>query len=197
MSDKEWYEGLTALELEGKHVHAVYDYGTVVEGELCRNGRVRLDHRDEDGAPVFVVDDGRVVNTFAHILSVSLVWDERDWKQIRTVDISKADAVVVNGCLIRVNGLYSTDQFRPVDVGVPVPFEHVSCALRRKYKLPTKPGTYRAFDGTLLILLEIKLPTKWMYVSKDFTESGIFIGDEQVEDYLPLVPVHFVDGRAE
>ena len=196
MSDKEWYEGLTAEELEGKHVHAVYDYGTVVDGELCRNGRVRLDHRDEDGAPVFVIDDGRVVSTFAHILSVSLVWDERDWEQIRTVDMSKADAIVVNGRLIRVNGLSAHHQFRPV-VGFSVSFEHVSCALRCRHRLPTEPGAYRGADGTLLMLTDISLPDKWMYVSEDFKECGVFLGDEQAEEHLPLTPVHFVDGRAE
>ena len=196
MSDREWYEGLPASELEGKHVHAVYDYGTVVDGELCRNGRVRLDHRDEDGAPVFVIDDGHVVNTFAHILSVALVWDECDWEELGPDEYGRADAIVVNGRLIRVNGLAAHHQFRPV-AGFSVSFEHVSCALRRRHRLPTEPGTYRGADGTLLMLTDIGLPDKWMYVSEDFKECGVFLGDEQAEEHLPLTPVHFVDGRAE
>ena len=196
MSGKEWYEGLPNDEFKGKHVHAVYDYGTVVDGELCRNGRVRLDHRAEDGAPVFVVDDGRVVNTFAHILSVSLVWDECDWEELGPDDYGRADAIVVNGRLIRVNGISAHHQFRPV-VGFSVSFEHVSCALRCRHRLPTEPGAYRGADGTLLMLTDISLPDKWMYVSEDFKECGVFLGDEQAEQHLPLTPVHFVDGRAE
>ena len=195
MSDREWYEGLTALELEGKHVHAVYDYGTVVEGELCRNGRVRLDHRDEDGAPVFVIDDGHVVNTFAHILSVSLVWDERDWEQIRTEDVSKADAIVVNGRLLRVTRVVH-DVFLVGDCD-PVPVFFVSCALRRRHELPIKPGAYRGIDGALLVRVATRNRNRWTYTSADFTESGSFIDEEVSRRYLPLSPVHFVDGRAE
>ena len=195
MSDKEWYEGLTASGLEGKHVHAVYDYGTVVDGELCRNGRVRLDHRDEDGAPVFVIDDGHVVNTFAHILSVSLVWDERDWEQIRTEDISKADAVVVNGLLLRVTRVVH-DAFLVGECD-PVPVSFVSCALRRRHELPIKPGAYRGIDGALLIRVATRNSNRWTYTSADFAESGSFNDKEVARRYLPLSPVHFVDGRAE
>lgn len=209
--EKTWYENLDEEDLDGKHVQVTLSDGTVLSGRMT----VRDDYPDvallstalvlpyEDGTkadwPIGVMcqtEDPRWL-PFDGVSDISLVWDERDWVQISTEDVSKADAVVVNGRLIRVNGLYSTNQFRPVDVGVSVPFEYVSCALRRRFKLPTELGAYRGADGTLLILTDISLPNKWVYVSDDYKGCGVFLGDEQAEQYLPLSPVHFVDGRAE
>lgn len=197
MSDSEWYEGLTASELEGKHVQVTYDEGCVVSGRMVEcNGDAVIADGSCDGVGI-LWRDGDGLKLDKGVRDFRLVWDERDWEEIPIEDVSEADAVVVNGRLIRVKGLYSTNQFRPVDVGVPVPFEYVSCALRRRSKLPTELGAYRGADGTLLILTDISLPNKWVYVSDDYKGCGVFLGDEQAEQYLPLSPVHFVDGRVE
>lgn len=195
MSDREWYEGLSREELAGIHVHVTFSNGTM-DGCLNLHGQIPYWAEDDDLKYVEILEqiDDRTWHTATGVESVSLVWDERDWEKLGLADYDKTDAIVVNGHLLMARADPQKERF--CASWRTVPFFAVSCALRRKYKLPTKPGTYRAFDGTLLILLEIKLPTKWMYVSKDFTESGIFIGDEQIEDYLPLVPVHFVNGRA-
>lgn len=211
MSDKTWYEHLDEEDLDGKHVQVTLADGTVLSGRLA----VRDDYPDvallstalvlpyEDGTkadwPIGVMcqtEDPRWL-PFEGVTDISLVWDERDWEQIRTEDISKADAVVVNGRLIRVKGLFTPHRFLPIE-GYSVPFEHVSCALRRRSKLPTELGTYRGADGTLLIRLNAVFEEeKWMYVSRDFSDDGAYVGDEVARKYLPLTPVHFVDGRAE
>lgn len=210
MSDKTWYEHLDEEDLDGKHVQVTLADGTVLSGRLT----VRDDYPDvallstalvlpyEDGTkadwPIGVMcqtEDPRWL-PFEGVTDISLVWDERDWEELGPDDYGRADAIVVNGRLIRVNGLAAHHQFRPV-AGFSVSFEHVSCALRRRHRLPTEPGAYRGADGTLLMLTDISLPDKWMYVSEDFKECGVFLGDEQAEEHLPLTPVHFVDGRAE
>lgn len=197
MSDKEWYEGLSMGELPGKHVHVVLSNATM-DGCLNLHGEIPYWAEDDDLKYVQVLERGhdQVWRTAVGVESVSLVWDERDWEQIRTEDISKADAIVVNGRLLQVGGLCGPGRFLP-SKGFSVPFEHVSCALRRRSKLPTEPGTYRGADGTLLIRFNSVLAEgRWMYASRDFLESGAYVDDEMVKKYLPLTPVHFVDGRA-
>ncbi len=198
MSDKKWYESLKSEDLVGKHVHVVLSNATM-DGCLDLQGRLPYWAEDDDWRYVQILERGhdQVWRPAVGVESVSLVWDERDWEQIRTEDISKADAVVVNGRLIRVKGLFTPHRFLPIE-GYSVPFEHVSCALRRRSKLPTELGTYRGADGTLLIRLNAVFEEeKWMYVSRDFSDDGAYVGDEVARKYLPLTPVHFVDGRAE
>lgn len=198
MSDKEWYTNLSRYELEGKHVHVLFSDGTM-EGSLNLLGQIVYWKTDVGLKHVQILDWNKdsTWTRAVGVESVSVVWDERDWEQIRTEDISKADAVVVNGRLIRVKGLFTPHRFLPIE-GYSVPFEHVSCALRRRSKLPTELGTYRGADGTLLIRLNAVFEEeKWMYVSRDFSDDGAYVGDEVARKYLPLTPVHFVDGRAE
>lgn len=197
MSDKEWYEGLTSSELPGKHVHVVFSNATM-DGCLNLHGEIPYWAEDDDLKYVQILEQGhdQVWRTAVGVESVSLVWDERDWKEIPIEDVSKADAVVVNGRLLRV-GTACSEWFLSVEHSqVSAPFYAVSCALRHRYKLPTEPGTYRGADGTLLIRLKSKKDS-WMFTSKDYTQCGVFIDSEQAEQYLPLTPVHFVDGRAE
>lgn len=191
MSDREWYEGLTAEELEGKHVLVTYDEGCVVSGRMVEcNGDAVIADGSCDGVGV-LWRDGDGLKLDKGVRDFRLVWDERDWEQIRTEDVSKADAVVVNGRLLRVTRVVH-DVFLVGDCD-PVPVSFVSCALRRK--LPTKPGFYRGVDGTLLICLDCSRG-RWMFVSVGFSVSGAYVDDGLVNKYLPLTPVHFVDGRA-
>ena len=196
MSDREWYEGLTAEELEGKHVLVTYDEGCVVSGRMVEcNGDAVIADGSCDGVGV-LWRDGDGLKLDKGVRDFRLVWDERDWEQIRTEDVSKADAIVVNGRLLRVTRVVH-DVFLVGDCD-PVPGSFVSCALRRKAKLPAEPGFYRGADGTLLIRLNSLLKTdRWMYVSRDFLENGAYVNDKVVKKFLPLTPVHFVDGRAE
>ena len=195
MSDKEWYEGLTAEELEGKHVLVTYDEGCVVSGRMVEcNGDAVIADGSCDGVGV-LWRDGDGLKLDKGVRDFRLVWDERDWEQIRTEDISKADAIVVNGRLLRVTRVVH-DVFLVGDCD-PVPVFFVSCAVRRRHELPIKPGAYRGIDGALLVRVATRNRNRWTYTSADFTESGSFIDEEVARRYLPLSPVHFVDGRAE
>ena len=195
MSDKEWYEGLTAEELEGKHVLVTYDEGCVVSGRMVEcNGDAVIADGSCDGVGV-LWRDGDGLKLDKGVRDFRLVWDERDWEQIRTEDVSKADAIVVNGRLLRVTRVVH-DVFLVGDCD-PVPVFFVSCALRRRHELPIKPGAYRGIDGALLVRIATRNRNRWTYTSADFTESGSFIDEEVARRYLPLSPVHFVDGRAE
>lgn len=195
MSDREWYEGLTASELEGKHVLVTYDEGCVVSGRMVEcNGDAVIADGSCDGVGV-LWRDGDGLKLDKGVRDFRLVWDERDWEQIRTEDVSKADAIVVNGRLLRVTRVVH-DVFLVGDCD-PVPVFFVSCALRRRHELPIKPGAYRGIDGALLVRVATRNRNRWTYTSADFTESGSFIDEEVARRYLPLTPVHFVDGRAE
>ena len=195
MSDREWYEGLTAEELEGKHVLVTYDEGCVVSGRMVEcNGDAVIADGSCDGVGV-LWRDGDGLKLDKGVRDFRLVWDERDWEQIRTEDVSKADAIVVNGRLLRVTRVVH-DVFLVGDCD-PVPVFFVSCALRRRHELPIKPGAYRGIDGALLVRVATRNRNRWTYTSADFTESGSFIDEEVARRYLPLSPVHFVDGRAE
>lgn len=189
MSDREWYEGLTAEELEGKHVLVTYDEGCVVSGRMVEcNGDAVIADGSCDGVGV-LWRDGDGLKLDKGVRDFRLVWDERDWEQIRTEDVSKADAIVVNGRLLRVTRVVH-DVFLVGDCD-PVPVFFVSCALRRRHLLPTEPGFYRDGNGTLYYLSALaefwvmKTPEKWdcMRGLPDETKT--------------LTPVHFVDGRAE
>ena len=197
MSDKKWYESLKSEDLVGKHVHVVLSNATM-DGCLDLQGRLPYWAEDDDWRYVQILEQGhdQVWRPAIGVESVSLVWDERDWEQLGPADYRKADAIVVNGRLLQVTRVMRNAFLVGDRDPVPVPF--VSCALRHKAKLPTEPGAYRGADGTLLIRLKSLLEADmWMYVSKDFLEDGAYVGNEAIKKYLPLTPVHFVDGRAE
>lgn len=189
MSDKKWYESLSMGELPGKHVHVVLSNATM-DGCLNLHGEIPYWAEDDDLKYVQVFERGhdQVWRTAVGVESVSLVWDERDWEELGPDDYGRADAIVVNGRLIRVNGLAAHHQFRPVS-GFSVSFEHVSCALRCRHRLPTEPGFYRDGDGTLYYLST--LAEFWVMETPEKWDCMRGLPDK------PLTPVHFVDGRAE
>ncbi|MCX8648170.1 hypothetical protein J3U01_07095 [Bifidobacterium sp. B4107] len=197
MSDKEWYTNLSRYELEGKHVHVLFSDGTM-EGSLNLLGQIVYWNSDVGLKHVQILDWNKdsTWTRAVGVESVSMVWDERDWQELGPAEYRKADAIVVNGRLLQVTRVMRNAFLVGDRDPVPVPF--VSCALRHKAKLPTEPGIYRGADGTLLIRLKSLLEADiWMCVSKDFLEDGAYVGDEVARKYLPLTPVHFVDGRAE
>lgn len=196
MNDKEWYEGKSLRDLEGLHVSVVYDDGSRVEGRLNDNGQINTGRGIGKGVnDVFCqkLFEYRTVLTEG-VKSVSLIWDERDWKQIEFKDLAMGDAVVVNGSRIRICATPHGDGFVRGTRNRYYAAD-VSCSLRRRYKLPTKPGAYKGTDGALLFLTKVGVSGKWVYVLKDFSGYGTFIGDEQAEEFLPLTPIHFVDGE--
>lgn len=193
MSDKEWYEGLPGDDFFGKHLQVHMTNGVIYTGpvladdclvamNLCGESRSILERES-------ATSEWRKSPS---VVSVSLVWDERDWEQIRTVDISKADAIVVNGRLLHVTRVVH-DAFLVGECD-PVPVSFVSCALRRRGKLPTNPGYYRDDFGIVFVLISDK-SAEWYVLPTESKDSPI--PPESVATHLPLTPVHFVDGRAE
>lgn len=189
MSDKEWYEGLSMGELPGKHVHVVFSNATM-DGCLNLHGEIPYWAEDDDLKYVQILEQGhdQVWRTAVGVESVSLVWDERDWEEIPIEDIQRGDTIVVNGRLLHLD----PDAVITMTSGGRIfPVFTVSCALRRRHKLPTEPGFYRDGDGALYFLSTLaefwvmETPEKW----------DCMLGLPEASK--TLTPVHFVDGRAE
>lgn len=188
MSDREWYEGLTAEELEGKHVLVTYDEGCVVSGRMVEcNGNAVIADGSCDGVGV-LWRDGDGLKLDKGVRDFRLVWDERDWEEIPIEDIQRGDTIVVNGRLLHLD----PDAVITMTSGGRIfPVFTVSCALRRRHKLPTEPGFYRDGDGALYFLSTLaefwvmETPEKW----------DCMLGLPEASK--TLTPVHFVDGRAE
>lgn len=194
MSDKEWFSGLTFDDVIGKHVRIQMKDHSIIEGRL----------NSENGA-VVTCDGGLVVfelsNTIfcpyrlnINIESISLVWDERDWEQIDLKNAGKGDVVVING------GLYLITDVRAVDDdskpffwsigsnGCAVTDDMVSCALHSKHDFPTESGFYQSKSKETLYLSN---DGSWWW----FSEGRLFSMTQSPADFLPLTPVHFVDGK--
>lgn len=191
MSDKKWYENLKSGDLVGKHVHVEFSNGTM-DGCLNLHGEIPYWADDDDWRYVQILEQGhdQVWRPAIGVESVSLVWDERDWEQIRTEGISKADAIVVNGRLLHVKNAFPGWFFTVEDPYVSTSFHAVSCALRRRPKLPTEPGFYRSDSDDLLYLTD---DSEWRRIEVDYVVHLSSLPTH----FLPLTPVHFVDGRAE
>lgn len=198
MSDKEWFSGLTFKEVIGKHVRVEMKDHSIIKGRLnAKNGGVVVDDGDLE---IFEPTDTifRPYRLNPNIESISLVWDERDWEKINTKDISKADAVVVDGRLLCVTGV-DGEYFLVDDFERSVPFHSVSHALRYRYEFPSEPGAYKSKHGDLVFRVQDKL-FPWVIVKNGYTDSLCVIGGEPTEKFklyrlLPLTPVHFVDGK--
>lgn len=188
MSEEEWFEGLTASELEGKHVLVTYDEGCVVSGRMVEcNGDAVIADGSCDGVGV-LWRDGDGLKLDKGVRDFRLVWDERDWEEIPIEDIQRGDTIVVNGRLLHLD----PDAVITMTSGGRIfPVFTVSCALRRRHKLPTEPGFYRDGDGALYFLSTLaefwvmETPEKW----------DCMLGLPEASK--TLTPVHFVDGRAE
>lgn len=199
MSDKEWFSGLTFDDVIGKHVRIEMKDHSIIEGRL----------NSENGA-VVTCDGGLVVfepsmSVFfpyqlnAKIESTSLLWDERDWEQIPFEDADEGDTLVIGESkneIFEVHGKKSTDRWWTInnDENSCITPDMVSYVLRKKLKLPTEPGYYRGADGTLLTLIDSS-KEHWMYISGGSLMAGTNLNNEDVEKYLPLTPVHFVEGK--
>lgn len=199
----EWFKGLTPDEIDGKHVRVIMNDGSIIEGRL------------NDERPIITIGSGiSKVTVFylnravtdpyymsADIESISLVWDERDWKEVDAWEISGFKpgdyAIVVSGHLYNVKEYRSKDScFLCVESNMVIPEELISSILKKKPKLPTEPGTYRSNDGTqILCRLEDCDSWQWVAISTDMKYQQVNnLTDEKAEQYMPLTPVHFVDG---
>lgn len=197
MSDKEWFSGLTFDDVIGKHVRIEMKDRSIIKGRLnSKNGAVVVDDGDlEVFEPSMTVFSPYQLNS--NIESISLVWDERDWEQIPKEDANKANAVVFDGRLLCVTGV-DGEYFLVDDFEHSIPFYSVSHVLRYRYEFPSEPGAYRSNNGDLVFHVQDKL-IPWIIVKKDYTDSLCVINEptEKFKLYrlLPLIPVHFVDGK--
>lgn len=202
MSEKQWYEDVPRDEFEGKHVKAVMDSGAVVEGRLSLwiGDRVAICMvGSHEGITMLFSKDGSFCLTEG-VKGLDLVWDERDWKRIDVKDVRHGDAVVVNGRLCTVDKAWPGDYHPQVVTVAPsrmrIDLCLVSCALRRKAKVPVKPGFYKDRTGAYWVrslILDIDKP--WRAVDSYAFDSPVR-SEEEMLTLMPLTPVHFVDGRA-
>lgn len=202
MTEKQWYEDLPRDEMEGKHVRAVMDGGMVVEGRLVRwfDDQVAIYAAGSDeGYIVLLSKDGSFCLTEG-VKSLDLVWDERDWDRIEVRDVRHGDAVVVNGRLCTVDKAWPDDYRPQVVTDTPgrmlVDLSLIPCALRRKAKIPAKPGFYK--DGLGEFWARSAKSTEggtWRSVEPDALDQPAK-SDKYMANLMPLTPVHFVDGRA-
>ncbi len=204
MSEKQWYEDVPRVEMADKHVRAVMDSGTVVEGCLKYwNSRLVTVYMGSmvEGIYVLVSIDHRW-QLMKGVKRLDLVWDERDWDRIDVRDVRHGDAVVVNGRLCTVDKAWVGDYHPQVVTDTPgrmlidlclIPF-----ALRRKakVKVPMEPGYYRDRDGGFwkMWLYDEGNPI-WQPVLVDIDTSHVSSSLE-MERLMPLTPVHFESGRA-
>ena len=203
MSEKQWYEDMPRDEFEGKHVRAVVDSGTVVEGRLvlwfdagvaiCMAG-------SNEGYTVLSSKDGSFRLTEG-VKSLDLVWDERDWYRIDAKDVIHGDAVVVNGRLCTVDKAWPGDYHPQVVTDAPgrmlIDLNLIPYALRRKVQVPVKPGFYKDTMGEFWARAAKSTDDgPWRSVEPDALDQPAK-SDKYMSNLMPLTPVHFVDGEAE
>ena len=203
MTEKQWYEDIPRDDFEGKHVKAVMDSGAVVKGQLALwiGDRVAICFVGSDeGITVLFSKDGSFCLTEG-VKSLDLVWDERDWYRIEVKDVRHGDAVVVNGRLCTVDKAWPGDYHPQVVTDAPgrmlVDLSLVSFALRRKVKVPAKPGFYKDTLGRLWARSAKSADGgPWRHVDPDALNKPAR-SDKYMSILMPLTPVHFVDGEAE
>ena len=212
---EEWYSGMHYDEMDGKHVRVTLEDGTVMEGRLVydqsdesvRLGSTQLsipwDDRTTSKIPcpaVLVDGEWEDWHPLKGIKSLDLVWDERDWDRIDVKDVRHGDAVVVNGRLCTVDKAWPDDYRPQVVTDTPgrmlVDLSLIPFALRRKVKIPVKPGFYK--DALGEFWARAAKPTDdgpWRSVEPDALDQPAK-SDKYMANLMPLTPVHFVDGRA-
>lgn len=201
MTEKQWYEDVPRDEFEGKHVRVVVDSGTVFEGRLeLWDSRMVVVCMGSLGDGIYVlksVDDCWCL--MGGIESLDLVWDERDWTRIDVKDLRDGDAVVANGHLYKVDVSWVHENPPQVVTDTPgrmrIDLRLVSCALRRKVKVPSKYGYYRDRDGFFWARTMRGDKKPWHPINQYFMNTPA-MSDEAMAFRVPLTPVHFVDGRA-
>lgn len=210
-----WYSHLNADEINGKHVRVRIDDGTVIESYLVyddQGGCVRLgdsvlplpweskSHKVLPSPAVLTYEDDECLYPLQGVESIDLVWDERDWDRIDVKDVRHGDAVVSNGRLYQVDVSWVHENPPQVVTDTPsrmrIDLSLVSCALRRRVRVPVKPGYYRDRDGAFwkMWLYDEGDPV-WQPVLVDIDTSYVSSSLE-MERLMPLTPVHFESGRA-
>lgn len=205
MNDNKWLEDISPDEADGKHVRAIMNNGSTVEGRLNVEGPVVTIGSGENRITAFTRGETIVSPYYMadDIKSISFVWDECDWKEISLKDADEGDALVINDDLYLINeARFVDDPSMPIwwsveDESYIVSPDMVSYALRRKDQLPTEPGMYRSDDGKQIIyLLKDDNGQKWVSIPTDAESTQVdYLTSSQVKNYMPLTPVHFVDGR--
>lgn len=205
MSEKQWYEDMPRDEFEGKHVRAVVDSGTVIEGRLeLWDSRLVVVCMGSLGDGIYVlksIDDCWYL--MGGIKSLDLVWDERDWTRIDAKDVIHGDAVVVNGRLCTVDKAWPDDYHPQVVTDAPgrmlVDLSLISFPLRRKaeVKVPMEPGYYRDRDGGFWKMwLYSEGHAVWQPMLVDIGDTCHMNSTLEMKRLMPLTPVHFESGRA-
>lgn len=218
----EWYNDLKSEDFGGKHVVVILDDGMTISGALSDTyGLTPKKENDTCSAYIFMAETVPVITgrytspkclailvcmednrwrPLDGITSVDLVWDERDWERIDVRDVRHGDAVVVNGRLCTVDKAWPDDYHPQVVTVAPsrmrIDLCLVSCALRRKAKVPVKPGFYKDRTGAYWVrsfILDIDKP--WRAVDSYAFDSPVR-SEEEMLTLMPLTPVHFVDGKA-
>ncbi len=211
----EWYSNLKPEEIQGKHVHARFENGSVIEGRLVfdRTGYcARLDEQprnvtltngvvEEVPRPYLLFQsDDSTWHQVPGVMSVEQMWDERDWEQIDVDDLCDGDAVVANGRLYKVD--VSWTRMNPPQVVTDTPsrmridLSLVSCALRRKVDIPLEAGFYRDRTGSYWVrAAEPAGDLPWWLVDPDDPDQPRK-SDKSMVYLRPLTPVHFESGRA-
>ena len=202
MTEKQWYEDIPRDEIEGKHVRAVMDSGTVIEGCLKHwdSQLVTIGSLSEENYVLRSIDNRWQL--MKGVKRLDLVWDERDWERIKLSDAGDGDVLVVRGELYLITEAHFVDDpVMPVwwsvaaDSYIVAP-DMVSCALRRKVKVPVKPGYYK--DGLGEFWARAAKSTDdgpWRSVEPDALDQPAK-SDKYMANLMPLTPVHFESGRA-
>lgn len=218
----EWYNDLYYKDFKGKHVLVTYDDGTAIMGavtygvlETRESGReisdcyVRLmpalagiegEHTEDTSIAVLVCMEDDRWRPLDGIKSLDLVWDERDWTRIEVKDLRDGDAVVANGVLYKVRAMGLQDEHPFVLADAPgrlsIDLRLVSCALRRKMKVPVKPGFYKDTLGEFWARAAKSTDDgTWRSVEPDALDQPAK-SDKYMANLMPLTPVHFESGRA-
>ena len=215
----EWYSHLKAEDLSSRHVRVTIEDGSVLEGRLSISndeeqgkkgmslGSTVLSTQWNErsysvfpGTVVLVQKDDGCWHSLDGIRSIDVVWDERDWDRIDVKDLRDGDAVVANGRLYKVDVSWVHEDPPQVVTDTPsrmrIDLCLVSCALRRKVKVPAKPGYYKDMLGEFWA--RAAKPTgdgPWRSVEPDALDQPAK-SDKYMANLMPLTPVHFVDGRA-
>lgn len=218
----EWYNDLKSEDFGGKHVVVTLDDGTTISGALSDTyGLTAKKENDTCSAYICMAETVPVITglytspkclailvcmeddrwrPLDGIKSLDLVWDERDWDRVGLDDIEAIDALVVAG------RLYELVSHKPDcdlwQVRIPgekhtarVAMAMISCALRRKVKIPVEPGYYKDRDGHHWARPVCASDKRW-YPVDWFARDTPVMSDEAMASRMPLTPVHFESGRA-
>ena len=218
----EWYNDLKSEDFGGKHVVVTLDDGTTISGALSDTyGLTAKKENDTCSAYICMAETVPVITgrytspkclailvcmednrwrPLDGITSVDLVWDERDWTRIDAEDLHDGDAVVANGRLYKVDVSWVHENPPQVVTDTPsrmrIDLCLVSCALRRKVKVPVEPGYYKDRFGEFWARTTKPAgDSPWQPVETDAIGLSAK-SDTYMAKLVPLTPVHFESGRA-